>query len=360
MIATWAAWLNKEEQEAMAEEEERIRKLEAQGAFDYDYSDKMNQQMLREMGQIDNSQYAKVLDNIKINEGYVQPGDLVAKIRAENPKLAGQPIPPPNGEQEKVDMSGKYSYTIGDFINGTYEQTAKAFPIKGHPLAKKRLLNYPEFWIPFKLVYSQWIVPISKYAESCNWTLKVNSTIRGKESVDKWQPWLSYERFTISDPDGRSDHRKGCAFDLQAYDNKGKLPMKVVQAILYKKLLLQQVPNTPNNKFARQILIEHMSTSTAFSDSGWVHIAGKRFENDASPYNQFGIMRQNGNTQDMQFYLSPAAGVSNGTLANQADVMKVSGEFQKGLTSFFTAGTISSWNSAPSDKQWWMSEVRMT
>ena len=357
MIAVWTAWLNKEEQEMMAEEEERIRKSDS---FDYNYSSKMDQQMLREMGQLDNNKYAEVLDNIKINEGYVQPGDLVSKIRAENPKLAGQPIPPPNGEQEKVDMSGKYSYTIGDFINGTYEQTGKAFPIKGHPLAKKRLLNYPEFWIPFKLVYSQWIVPISKYAESCNWVLKINSTIRGKESVDNWQPWLSYERFKMSDPGGVSDHRKGCAFDMQAYDPKWKIPMKVIQAILYKKLLLQQVPNTPNNKFARQILMEHMAGAAAFSDSGWVHIAGKRFENDNPAGRQFGIMRQNGNTQDNKFYLSASSGVANGALADKMSVAQVTGEFQKGLTSFFTAGTISSWSSAPSDKQWWMNEVRST
>ena len=363
MIGTWVALLNKQEQEIMAEEEERIRKLGTQGAFDYGYSSKMDQQMLQEMMQADNKQYAAVLDNIP-KGAYIYPELILSKIRLENPKLNGAPIPPPNGENEPVDMTGKYKWTLKNFIEGQPYCCSGYAPIKSYSGAKDRLLNYPEFWVVFKLSFSQIMVPILKYIESCGWVFNITSSLRRKEKSYNWTPWISLQNFRNC---GASDHDKACAFDLSPDDSSKKnpssrLPKKVVTAILYKKILLQQIPNLPtNNTWARQVLVEHTIGSGPFGTSGWVHLAAARYENDVSVNYQFAFMGQiKGGGQTGKTYLSPAPNSRSGKLINVNNVAKVDGEFKNGLSSFFAATAGYNWNYAPADKQWWMNKVRAT
>ena len=350
--------MNKEEREMMLEEEERIRQLGKHGAFDYGYSDKMNKQMIQEL-QSSGGGYTQVLDNIP-KGSYIYPETVVSKIRNDNPKLLGLPIPPPDGENTKIDLTGKYNYTLKNFIEGKPYECSGFAPIgsKIYEGAKERLLNYPEFWATFRLSFSQIMVPVLKYIESCNWTFMITSSLRRKQPSYNWVPWAGINNYrNLPDPK-TSDHDKACAFDL--VPTSSKLPKKIIVAILYKKILLQQIPNLPpNSTWARQVLVEHTIGSEPWGSSGWVHLAASRFETDVSGNNQFAFMGQiKGGGQQGSVSLSPVRGSRSGKLINVNDVIKAEGAFKAGLASFFAATANYNWNSAPMDKQWWMNEVR--
>lgn len=349
--------MDKEEREMMAEEEERIRKLGSQGAFDYGYSDKMNKQMMQEMMQIDSNQYAKVLENIP-KGSYIYPETVVSKIRNDNPNLIGQPILPPEGEKTLVDLTGKYNWTLNNFITGNPYSCSGFAPVESYTGAKERLLNYPEFWATFRMSFSQIMVPVLKYIESCNWTFFITSSFRKKELSRDWKPWLGLENYRTLPNPSTSDHDKGCAFDLNP--TAPKLPKKITVAILYKKILLQQIPNLPpNNVWARQVLVEHTIGTAPWGTSGWVHLAASRFETDVSRNYQYAFMGQiKGGGQQGRIALSPSPGSRSGKLINENDVVKVDGVFKSGLASFFAATAGYNWNNAPSDKLFWMNEVR--
>lgn len=285
MIGTWLSYYN-EIAEIEREKREQEMNDAAQYMYDPKYSSKLDSQMKAELMQKNTISYAELPQG-----SYIYPEDIIKKIREKRPRV--DVIGMEKGLDTKLILTGD---TIPKDVNGhrveTFRDltTCQVFAIKNgdRPNAITDMISYPEIWASMQITFTRFVVPLIKFVTSNGYSYQISSSFRGEKVL-----YLMRNRgfYTIS----TSDHWKGCAFDfIVKPSKKSQPPPKILNAALYRKILLKQVPNFPSAEFIRQCLLEYNGgTSKSFANTtGWVHIAGKRFKNDKTTKSVWNIMEQ--------------------------------------------------------------------
>lgn len=303
MIGTWLSYYN-EIAEIERKKQEQMMEEAAGYMYDPKYSSKMDAQMRAELMKNHTISYRELPQG-----SYIYPEDIIKKIREKRPGI--DIIGMEKGLDTKLILTGD---TIPKDVNGRRVETfrdlttCQVFGIKNssRPKAINHMISYPEIWATMQITFTRFIVPLIKFVTSNGYSYQISSSFRG-ESV----AYLMRNRgfYTIS----TSDHWKGCAFDfIVKPSKKNQPPSKILNAALYRKILLKQVPNFPSTEFIRQCLLEYNGgTSKSFANTtGWVHIAGKRFKNDKTSNSVWNIMEQSAPSGADSYRKKPFSGGS--------------------------------------------------